>query len=342
MKKFILISVFSCLVAVFGVQAQTGNHVFSGAEANNFLIVDLATPGGQTWSTFRGATPGYFSAFGAAIYTGATDVDANVDGYVKHYATVADQGFTYPVGTGSDLRELTISGTRTATSEIATAWILGDPSGALDPTAPNAGAHPITLFDTAEIMQVTDIGQWDWQSISADSFGLTVTVSIPDMTGFAPAADLRLVGWDGTQWVNLSGTSGATGNTEDSLLTGTMINGITAITIGFQFIDPCDPIASGNIDTDLDGVADVCDLDDDNDGILDTDEGAFDENVVFPSTATDFCNGNSMAQSTAGTAQGSIGVNTIPAFGDVYFFRESHATLPFVGTTYTFTLYRSS
>ena len=30
--------------------------------------------------------------------------------------------------------------------------------------------------------------------------------------------------------------------------------------------DPCDPIVSGNLDTDNDGVSDECDLDDDNDG----------------------------------------------------------------------------
>ncbi|AUC79330.1 hypothetical protein CW736_08015 [Nonlabens sp. MB-3u-79] len=36
--------------------------------------------------------------------------------------------------------------------------------------------------------------------------------------------------------------------------------------------DPCDPVASGNIDTDGDGVSDICDIDDDNDGILDCEE----------------------------------------------------------------------
>jgi len=38
-------------------------------------------------------------------------------------------------------------------------------------------------------------------------------------------------------------------------------------------IDPCDAGASGNTDTDGDNVSDICDLDDDNDGILDANEG---------------------------------------------------------------------
>ena len=47
--------------------------------------------------------------------------------------------------------------------------------------------------------------------------------------------------------------------------TGTIINDDSA--------NPCDPITSGNKDTDGDGVTDICDLDIDNDGILNTKEG---------------------------------------------------------------------
>ncbi|MEL6812976.1 MAG: Ig-like domain-containing protein, partial [Bacteroidota bacterium] len=37
-------------------------------------------------------------------------------------------------------------------------------------------------------------------------------------------------------------------------------------------VDPCDAAASGNTNSDSDNVSDICDLDDDNDGILDVDE----------------------------------------------------------------------
>lgn len=226
--KYITLTIF--LLSMMSVGAQTGNHVFSGSEQTNFGTESLSTS--LSWSTDRLAVPGYFGAVGTAIYTNADDAH-NIDGYVKHYVTVANQGFTFPVGSGTDLRSLTTSGTIPNNSEFATAWIVGNPSSNLDPTAPFSGAHSTSAFDT-DIQEVNTIGQWDWQDISNSGAGITITVSIPDMTGFGAASNLRLVGWDGTQWVNLSGTSGATGNTENSQLSGTMVSGITALGIGLS------------------------------------------------------------------------------------------------------------
>ncbi len=47
------------------------------------------------------ATLGYF--YGTDRYTGGSDGN-NINVYVKHYATAANQGFSFPVGSGTDLR----------------------------------------------------------------------------------------------------------------------------------------------------------------------------------------------------------------------------------------------
>lgn len=211
--------------------AQTGNHVFSGSEAVNFGTIDLATPASKTWSTDRMANPGYFSAyFPGAVYTGASDAN-NVNGYVKKYG---NEIFTFPVGTGNDLRTLAISAPAATTDAYATAWILGHPKYTPDPTNGNA-VHDTALVGTG-IKRVTNVGQWDWQSLGTTNSTLNVTASMPDLKNFAPIGHLRLVGWDGTKWINLSGVTAPTSNTENSLISGTIAaaqqSGIHAISIG--------------------------------------------------------------------------------------------------------------
>ena len=69
--------------------------------------------------------------------------------------------------------------------------------------------------------------------------------------------------------------------TVDVGASGTLINTATANAIGIAttvsdtasntiVASECDAAASGNLDTDGDGISDICDLDDDNDGILDS------------------------------------------------------------------------
>ena len=208
--------------------AQSGNYVFSGSEAVNFGTISLSTS--SSWGTDRMATPGYFAAYGTATYTDASDVN-NINGYVKHYVQAANQEFTFPVGTGSDLRKLTTSGTIPNGLTVGTAWILGNPSSTTDPT--DGVTHSTSSLGTG-ITGISTVGQWDWVVSSGLAAGVTVTVSIPDLSSFGPAAQLRLVGWNGSQWLNLSGSTGASGNTENSTLSGTMQAGITAIGVGLS------------------------------------------------------------------------------------------------------------
>lgn len=267
-KRILMKWTFLCsfiMITMLRVYSQTGNHVPSGAEAANYGTISLITPSGTLWSTARTATPGFFSAVGTATFTGANNAN-NVNGYVKHYVQAANQGFSFPVGTGTALRTLATSGTIANNTVYATAWIAGDPTTVADPTDASPGTHAITAVGTG-ITAVSNVGQWDWIVSSGSANGVTVTVTIPDMTAFGAATDLRLVGWNGTQWVNLSGATGASGNNAGSTLAGTMIDGITAIGIGK---------GAAATDSDGDGVPDATDEDDDNDGISDATEGTGD------------------------------------------------------------------
>jgi hypothetical protein len=164
-----------------------------------------------------------------ATYTNTALGDAqHVNGYVSK---TGDDAFTYPVGSGTDLRTLTISAPATATDQYSVAWMVGDPTTNGDPS--DANAMHSTAAVTGPIASVSTAGQWDWIPVSGTGAGLTITVSIPDLSATGVlAADLRLVGWNGTSWIDLSGSSNATGNTEGSGLSGTMQAGITAIGIG--------------------------------------------------------------------------------------------------------------
>jgi hypothetical protein len=152
----------------------------------------------------------------------------HVNGYVTK---TGDDAFTYPVGSGTDLRTLAIGSSASTTDQYSVSWIVGDPGTTPDPS--NGNAMHSRFAVTAPIGSVSQAGQWDWIDISNSGAGRAITVSIPTPGGLgAAAADLRLVGWNGSSWVDLSGGPTASGNTENSTLSGTMIAGIQAIGVG--------------------------------------------------------------------------------------------------------------
>ncbi|PSK91263.1 T9SS type A sorting domain-containing protein [Taibaiella chishuiensis] len=229
---------------------STGSNTISGSAAPTFHNVHFNTGAGTTMAitntqgisiagqaqfsngittTVRSNTnSGSVKFADNATYTGGTTDVQHVNGYVSK---TGNDAFTFPVGSGTDIRALSISAPASATNQYSVAWIAGDPGTNGDPSNANA-MHP-TNSVTTPITSVSTAGQWDWIPVSGTGAGLTVTVSMPNLTPTGISApDLRLVGWNGTSWINLSSVATATGTNEGATLSGTLIAGITAIGIG--------------------------------------------------------------------------------------------------------------
>jgi hypothetical protein len=78
-----------------------------------------------------------------------------------------------------------------------------------------------------------------------------------------------------------------------------------ALTIDYDYRDTsnneCDSAISNNLDTDGDGVSDICDLDDDNDGILDTEECSQTTDILSTFGLANIDNSNNGAVTIPGT-----------------------------------------
>jgi hypothetical protein len=267
MKNKFIISIFLFLTSLLQAQNYLGNAVEMG------IFGPFSFETSTSWATARTATPSYYSwTIGSGNYTGADD-NHHINGYVKKYGP---EPFAFPVGSGTDLRTLSISAPSNPSDVYAVAWIIGNPTTTADPTNSNV-FHPVTSV-LGTITEVSTVGQWDWQAVRGTGDGLIITVSIPQLfgTNFNNASLLRLVGWNGTAWENL-GTAGASGITENSMLSGTLKAGIQAIGIGAisSISDIVDSDGDGlldsaeglNADTDKDSIPNYLDSDDDGDGI---------------------------------------------------------------------------
>ncbi|PQA56959.1 T9SS type A sorting domain-containing protein [Siphonobacter curvatus] len=203
-------------------------------------------------TTVRSATSLGAIHFGtAAVYgdNNASDTK-HVDGYVSKRGSTP---FFFPVGSGTDYRPLQTLSVPTGDNEYAVAWITGDPTTTPDPSD-GGSTHPITAVGSG-IMSVSPAGQWDWITVQGTADQVNVRVSMPDMTGFATAQNLRLVGWNGTQWIDLSGGATATGNQEDRTITGTIPTGATITALAIGSVSSALPVSLARFEVSKEGNA---------------------------------------------------------------------------------------
>lgn len=187
---------------------------------------------GITTTERNAASAGALRFLPGARYTGIVTTDASGDGrYVDGYvSSIGNSSFTFPVGQ-SGIQALTVTGMPSLT-QLSVAYFGSDANNTPDPSD-GFSPHPRSRMRTP-IAAVSAAGFWDWIQSGESSGRVSVSVNIPDESAFAIASDLRLVGWNGYEWINLSRNSGATSAARFGIITGEvdLSAGITAIGIG--------------------------------------------------------------------------------------------------------------
>ncbi|MUU79914.1 DUF7507 domain-containing protein, partial [Winogradskyella endarachnes] len=125
--------------------------------------------------------------------------------------------------------------------------------------------------DTAEATTPIDTlndGSYDFQNLDSDDDGCSDANEAYN--------DANADGGDGSQFgtgnpASVDASNGLVTETGVDYSLGTNPQVTDGdFTLSVCYVDPCDAMASGNTDTDGDGISDFCDDDDDNDGILDS------------------------------------------------------------------------
>lgn len=198
--------------------------VVAGMYITKSLAFNANGPGGSNVITTPTISAPDSPANSVIFSPTATIIGANSTNYINGYASVTDvvSTFTLPLGdhlnTDSPSHPLTINN---AIGGTVTARYL------------HSLRHPTTSLG-AGISWVSPIGSWH---LSAPS-GTDITVDLPILPLSADDASyLRLVGWNGRQWINLSDAptpnACVTGNCP---LSGRLIGYITDLAIGLSRI----------------------------------------------------------------------------------------------------------
>ncbi|MCX6218246.1 MAG: hypothetical protein NT073_27640, partial [Spirosoma sp.] len=207
--------------------AQSGSQgnafIPTGAETTVFGAHSFQSGGSGTLPgiilTDRSPVPGYFSFAPGASWTGAAD-NAHVNGYVRTYGTSA---FTFPIGSGTAYRALSIPAPASSTAYDA-AYFSTNPSAA---TLPTGAPFPTGNLGTG-VTGVSPVEYWDLNGTAATTVTLTWNAA-SDLNTLAGgiASRLIVVGYNTStsKWENLGQAS----------ITGTL-GGVGTITSSTSFI----------------------------------------------------------------------------------------------------------
>ncbi len=134
--------------------------------------------------------------------------------------------YLFPVGDEGKYRPVTYTPVASSSSYVSLAYLNGTPPQGTSSVASGLAA-------------VSAVGSWQ----VAGAVNGAVSVSIPDMSRFALSGDLRLIGWNGAEWIVLGNS--ATGNNEGSLLSGNISPGTAITALGVGSVNATLPVTLG-------------------------------------------------------------------------------------------------
>lgn len=146
----------------------------------------------------------------------ATTTGSSATSYINgpFKKTNLTSAFVFPVGTNDKLRSVTISGATVSTDAFTVEYTYGMPN---DTSAKPTGVNTIS---SREYWTITRTGTGN----------ATVAITWNDSSRVTTPANLRMVRWNGTSWVNLSGT--ASGTASSGTLTVTGVSSFNNFTFG--------------------------------------------------------------------------------------------------------------
>lgn len=208
----------SLCIGSFSAMAQSGSFgntfIYGGGEAivhngmHNFVNGGLGIQPGIV-GTERNSTSGFLGFVNGATWNGAS-ANAYVDGYVKTYLTGS---FIFPIGDNAIYQPAAVSAS-SSSNPTSAAYFAADPSVAItsslkggNESALPSGAPFNRTSKSLFIKKVDSLEYWDINGTTPAKITLTwnASSSVSNLTA-GILNNLIIVGWNGTQWVEVPGS----------------------------------------------------------------------------------------------------------------------------------------